>query len=125
MFWKNDRPLYTARKCALAVTIVLTLLCIGAGILLCVFSFGPYLSEEAIGELANGYRLASLLGGIFLIVVLPLVCWLGWIFTSLRFAQMFDLKLIRNKLYGINDPLLEKHVCSRSERRIIRRQMQQ
>lgn len=125
MFRKNDKALITARRVMLAVAVIASVIAVAAGIVLCVLAFDRTILTGLYGESAPPLALPLFIGGVALMIVLPLLCWFIWVFMNLRFTQMFDLKLIRNKLYGIYDPFLEKYVSTNSERKEIRRRLQQ
>ena len=55
-------------------------------------------------EVTNYYQL---IGGIALILFGSLVFWSIWIFSQLVFSTICDIKLIRNKLYGLNNDNLQ------------------
>ena len=83
MFQKNDSALLTARS---IVLVVITLLAVGsfvAGIVLSI------VAESALFVLI-------ILGGWFF-------CWLLWVFARLYLSYLCDIKLIRNKLYGVSN----------------------
>lgn len=119
MFIKNDTALFRARRTVIALLWVTGILFVIAGIILCVLAFLPQLAPQLCTERWVGeFNLGMLIGGCSLILFIPIICYFIWIFANLRFTQMFDLKLIRNKLYGIYDPQIFKYVMSKYERQL-------
>ena len=86
MFEKNDKLLLVAR----VVTNVLALV-------------------QAIGSAVAGIVLSALdmlAVGLPLLLAVPFVTWVAWVFVRLYLSHVCDTKLIRNKLYGVgNDNL--------------------
>ena len=120
MFRKNDKSLINARWVTLACIILLLIAAVAAGVVLCGLAFDQTILEGPYGEGAPPVDLTLFISGIVIILVFTLLCVFAWTFANLRFTQMFDLKLIRNKLYGIYDPILEKYVSTKKERKEIR-----
>ena len=80
MFENNDKTLLTARIVLNVAIGIFVVLCIVAGIVLCVMEMLEF--------------------GIPLMLVGPFLCWLVWVFARLHLSHLCDIKLIRNKLYG-------------------------
>lgn len=125
MFRKNDKSLINARWITLACIILFLIAAVAAGAVLCVLAFDQTILEGLYGEGAPPVELSLFISGIVIILVFPLFCVFTWTFANLRFTQMFDLKLIRNKLYGIYDPILEKYVSTKKERKESRQRFRQ
>lgn len=125
MFQKNDKSLINARWITLTCIILLLIAAVAAGVVLCALAFDQTILEGLYGEGAPPVDLTLFISGIVIILVFPLLCVFAWTFANLRFTQMFDLKLIRNKLYGIYDPILEKYVSTKKERKEIRQRFRQ
>lgn len=90
MFDKNDRTLLTVRTLMNVFTIIFVIFCAIAGIVL-----------AACGMLAAG--LTILFCG-------PLFFWLVWLVIRLHLTYLCDIKLIRNKLYGIENSALNAFI---------------
>lgn len=87
MFEKNDKQLLTMRIILNVVVCILAVASVICGIIISVSW------EDAL------YLLISV-GGAFL-------SWLIWVVARLRLTYLCDIKLIRNKLYGINNDNLK------------------
>ena len=87
MFDKSDKVLLTFRVLAMVFIIVVFLCGIVGGIILCI-------SEQ------------SLVIGILVLVIMPFLCWFMWLFNRLVVSYLCDIKLIRNKLYGLDNDKL-------------------
>ena len=86
MFEKNDKQLLTVRIILNVVTAVLAAGGIIAGMVL-----------SALDMLDIGLPI---------LFVVPFISWLMWVFVRLHLSHLCDIKLIRNKLYGVeNDNL--------------------
>ena len=87
MFDKSDKALLTFRVLAMVFIIVVFLCGIVGGIILCI-------SEQ------------SLVIGILVLVIMPFLCWIMWLSNRLVVSYMCDIKLIRNKLYELDNDKL-------------------
>lgn len=87
MFEVNDRSLRTVRVILNVVTWIGVIACIVCGIVL-----------SALGMLAAGLPI---------LFVGPFACWLAWVFDRVLLAACCDIKLIRNKLYGVGNENLD------------------
>lgn len=87
MFEVNDRSLRTVRVILNVVTWIGVIACIVCGIVL-----------SALGMLAAGLPI---------LFVGPFACWLSWVFARLYLCYLCDVKLIRNKLYGVDNENLD------------------
>ena len=87
MFEVNDRSLRTVRVILNVVTWIGVIACIVCGIVL-----------SALGMLAAGLPI---------LFVGPFACWLMWVFGRLYLSHLCDIKLIRNKLYGVGNENLD------------------
>ncbi len=96
MFEVNDKFLRTAR--------VILNIWVWGGAIVCVIG-GIVLS--AVGMLAAG--LPILFAG-------PFVCWVSWVFGRMHLSHLCDVKLIRNKLYGIGNEDLDVFLKTKAER---------
>lgn len=86
MFEKNDKQLLTVRIILNVVTAILVAGGVIAGIVL-----------SALGMLDIGLPI---------LFVVPFISWLMWVFVRLHLSHLCDIKLIRNKLYDVeNDNL--------------------
>ncbi len=87
MFDKNDRTLLTVRALANVFTIIFVVCSVVAGI-----------AVAACGMLEIG--LPILFCG-------PFLFWIAWLAIRLHLTHLCDIKLIRNKLYGIENNALD------------------
>ena len=87
MFEVNDKSLRTVRVILNVVTWIGVIACIICGIVL-----------SALGMIEMG--LPILFVGLF-------ACWLMWVFGRLYLSYLCDIKLIRNKLYGVGNENLD------------------
>ena len=87
MFERNDKQLLTVRVITNVVTWILAIVGIIAGIVL-----------SALGMLAIGLPI---------LFVVPFLCWLMWVYVRLHLSHLCDIKLIRNKLYGVDNDNLK------------------
>lgn len=87
MFEKNDKQLLTIRTVIDVITILFFVIGIICSIILLV-------NRE-------------IFPGVFLLVFVPLCCWLMWLAWRLMMTFLCDVKLIRNKLYGIGNENLK------------------
>lgn len=96
MFEKNDKPLLTARTIVNVTVGILAVLCFVGGIILAV-------ADSAV------WLLLAFLGTFFI--------WLGWVFIRLYLSYLCDIKLIRNKLYGVDNDRLAAFIENQEEER--------
>ena len=87
MFERNDKQLLTVRIITNVVTWILAIAGIIAGIVL-----------SALGMLAIGLPI---------LFVVPFLSWLMWVYIRLHLSHLCDIKLIRNKLYGVDNDCLK------------------
>lgn len=87
MFEKNDKQLLTVR----IITNVVTWIFAIAGIVV-----GIVLSALEMLEI-----------GLPILFVVPFLCWLMWVYVRLHLSHLCDIKLIRNKLYGVDNENLK------------------
>lgn len=114
MFEVNDRSLLTARTIIKVFCILGAVLFIVCGIILCatcvqeVQSPSSWRTETAVNGMQLGF-------GIGCIVVGPFLCWLAWVFDRVLLAACCDIKLIRNKLYGVGNEDLDVFLKTKAE----------
>lgn len=94
MFGKNDKALLAARIILIVVISILTTGCVLAGIIMTI------VDENLI------FLLISAGGALF--------CWLAWVIARLYLSYLCDVKLIRNKLYGIENDNLQVFLTEKS-----------
>ena len=87
MFEKNDRQLLTVRIILNVVTWIFILAGIISGIILLVEEFIPL--------------------GFIMLLLIPFLSWLMWVVARLYLTYLCDIKLIRNKLYGVDNDNLK------------------
>ena len=87
MFERNDKQLLTVR----IITNVVTWIFAIAGIVV-----GIVLSALEMLEI-----------GLPILFVVPFLCWLMWVYVRLHLSHLCDIKLIRNKLYGVDNENLK------------------
>ena len=91
MFEENDKALHTMRKVVIAIVALLVVGSVVAGIVLAVT--------------VSGVMILITLGGL-------LLSWLTWVSADVLISYLCDIKLIRNKLYGVNNEDLEDIIGS-------------
>ena len=96
MFEVNDRSLRTVRVILNVVTWIGVIACIVCGIVL-----------SALGMIEMGLPI---------LFVGPFACWLMWVFGRLYLSHLCDIKLIRNKLYGVGNENLDVFLKTKAER---------
>ena len=87
MFEKNDKQLLTMRILLNVVTFIFVLAGIISGIILLVND--------------------SIALGLVMLLLVPFLSWLMWVVARLFLTYLCDIKLIRNKLYGVNNDNLK------------------
>lgn len=87
MFERNDKQLLIVRILLNVVTWIFVLAGIVVGIVL-----------SALGMLEIGLPI---------LFVVPFLCWLMWVYVRLHLSYLCDVKLIRNKLYGVDNDNLK------------------
>lgn len=87
MFERNDKQLLTVRIITNVVTWIFAIAGIIAGIVL-----------SALGMLESGLPI---------LFVVPFLSWLMWVYVRLHLSHLCDIKLIRNKLYGVDNDNLK------------------
>ena len=87
MFERNDKQLLTVRIITNVVTCILAIVGIIVGIVL-----------SALGMLEIGLPI---------LFVVPFLSWLMWVYVRLHLSHLCDIKLIRNKLYGVDNDNLK------------------
>ena len=87
MFERNDKQLLTVRIITNVVTWIFAVAGIIAGIVL-----------SALGMLESGLPI---------LFVVPFLSWLMWVYVRLHLSHLCDIKLIRNKLYGVDNDNLK------------------
>ncbi len=88
MFDKNDKTLFALRAICIVTIAVFAVLGIVLGILVIVAGY--------VGA------------GIIFIALSIFVCWLFWVYNRLHVSYLCDIKLIRNKLYGVENGRLRR-----------------
>ena len=96
MFEVNDKSLRTVR--------VILNVWVWGGAIACVIC-GIVLSALGMIEV-----------GLPLLFVGRLACWLMWVFGRLYLSYLCDIKLIRNKLYGVGNENLDVFLKTKTER---------
>ena len=96
MFEVNDKSLRTVRVILNVVTWIGVIACIICGIVL-----------SALGMIEVGLPI---------LFVGPFACWLMWVFGRLYLSYLCDIKLIRNKLYGVGNENLDVFLKTKAER---------
>lgn len=96
MFEVNDKSLRTVRVILNVVTWIGVIACIICGIVL-----------SALGMIEMGLPI---------LFVGPFACWLMWVFGRLYLSYLCDIKLIRNKLYGVGNENLDVFLKTKAER---------
>lgn len=96
MFEVNDKSLCTVRVILNVVTWIGVIACIVCGIVL-----------SAIEMIEVGLPI---------LFVGPFACWLMWVFGRLYLSYLCDIKLIRNKLYGVGNENLDVFLKTKAER---------
>lgn len=113
MFEQNDKTLFTAQSIIKIFCIIGAILCFIGGIILCVTS-----SQEVtgnLGEIKTITNYTQIIGGVALILFGSLVFWIIWIFSKLIFSTLCDIKLIRNKLYQLDNDNLKSFIEEESD----------
>ena len=87
MFEKNDKQLLTMRILLNVVTFIFVLAGIISGIILLVND--------------------SIALGLVMLLLVPFLSWLMWVVARLFLTYLCDIKLIRNKLYGVDNDNLK------------------
>ena len=87
MFEKNDGTLFTARVILNVVVWIFVLAGVISGIILLV--------NESTAL------------GLVMLLLVPFLSWLMWVVARLFLTYLCDIKLIRNKLYGIDNDYLQ------------------
>ena len=87
MFERNDKQLLTVRIITNVVAWIFAVAGIIAGIVL-----------SALGMLESGLPI---------LFVVPFLSWLMWVYVRLHLSHLCDIKLIRNKLYGVDNDNLK------------------
>ena len=87
MFEKNDGTLFTARVILNVVVWIFVLAGVISGIILLV--------NESTAL------------GLVMLLLVPFMSWLMWVVARLFLTYLCDIKLIRNKLYGIDNDYLQ------------------
>ena len=87
MFEVNDRSLRTVRVILNVWVWVGAIACVICGIVL-----------SALGMIEMGLPI---------LFVGPFACWFSWVFGRLYLSHLCDIKLIRNKLYGVGNENLD------------------
>ena len=87
MFERNDKQLLTVRIITNVVTCILAIVGIIVGIVL-----------SALGMLEIGLPI---------LFVVPFLSWLMWVYVRLHLSYLCDIKLIRNKLYSVDNDNLK------------------
>lgn len=113
MFEQNDRTLFTAQSIIKVFCIIGAILCFIGGIVLCVTSNQKV--ADNFGEISNVTNYAQIIGGVALILFGSLVFWIIWIFSKLIFSTLCDIKLIRNKLYQLDNDNLKSFIEEESD----------
>lgn len=96
MFEVNDKFLRTVRVILNVVTWIGVIACIVCGIVL-----------SAIEMIEVGLPI---------LFVGPFACWLMWVFGRLYLSYLCDIKLIRNKLYGVGNKSLDVFLKTKEQR---------
>ena len=95
MFEKNDKQLLTV--------------CILLNIVTCIFVLAGIIS----GIILSTSGSVSI--GLILMFLVPFFSWLMWVVARLYLTYLCDIKLIRNKLYGIENENLSVFLSAKTE----------
>ena len=95
MFEKNDKQLLTVRILLNVVTWIFVLAGIISGIILLV--------NESTAL------------GLVMLLLVPFLSWLMWVVARLYLTYLCDIKLIRNKLYGVGNENLNVFLTAKTE----------
>ena len=95
MFEKNDKQLLTVRILLNVVTWIFVLAGIISGIILLV--------NESTAL------------GLVMLLLVPFLSWLMWVVARLYLTYLCDIKLIRNKLYGVGNENLNVFLAAKTE----------
>lgn len=95
MFEKNDKQLLTVRILLNVVTWIFVLAGIISGIILLV--------NESTAL------------GLVMLLLVPFLSWLMWVVARLYLTYLCDIKLIRNKLYGVGNENLNVFLAAKAE----------
>lgn len=95
MFERNDKQLLTVRILLNIVTWIFVLAGIISGIILLVND--------------------SIALGLVMLFLVPFLSWLMWVVARLYLTYLCDIKLIRNKLYGIENENLSVFLSAKTE----------
>ena len=96
MFEVNDKFLRTVRVILNVWVWVGAIACVICGIVL-----------SALGMIEMGLPI---------LFVGPFACWVSWVFGRLYLSHLCDIKLIRNKLYGVGNENLDVFLKTKTER---------
>mgnify|MGYP001623899011 FL=1 len=96
MFEVNDKFLRTVRVILNVWVWVGAIACVICGIVL-----------SALGMIEMGLPI---------LFVGPFACWFSWVFGRLYLSYLCDIKLIRNKLYGVGNENLDVFLKTKAER---------
>lgn len=96
MFEVNDKFLRTVRVILNVWVWVGAIACVICGIVL-----------SALGMIEMGLPI---------LFVGPFACWVSWVFGRLYLSHLCDIKLIRNKLYGVGNENLDVFLKTKAER---------
>ena len=96
MFEVNDRSLRTVRVILNVWVWVGAIACVICGIVL-----------SALGMIEMGLPI---------LFVGPFACWVSWVFGRLYLSHLCDIKLIRNKLYGVGNKGLDVFLKTKEQR---------
>lgn len=95
MFEKNDKQLLMVRILLNVVTWIFVLAGIISGIILLVND--------------------SIALGLVMLLLVPFLSWLMWVVARLYLTYLCDIKLIRNKLYGVENENLSVFLSEKTE----------
>ena len=104
MFEENDKPLMMAYKIIKVALIICGIFFVIGGVVLCA---------TCKQEVPNGFgsetvtNVANIVVGVLFIIFGPIICWLIWVFNKLILSAFCDIKIIRNKLYALDNEYLK------------------
>ena len=112
MFKKSDESLIFFHNLLVVLSIIMLLGCIVGAIFFWVTSsieiYDGYTTETVFSGLRVG------LGFVFLFIG-PLAVWVNYKIVMIIICTLYDIKLIRNKLYNVNSKELYKNLFSDKE----------
>ncbi len=109
-FEKGDQNLYSLKFAAGIIATILIIASIIVGIVM-IASAAELSGKSSSYYASNAASTTGIMTGLVFLIVVPLLIWFGYRFVMYFIWLSFDIKIIRNKLLGLEDTDAMLDIC--------------